>query len=147
VPNWLAYICYIIIPFLLTGLTLVISKELDASRIATMKSVEASNNDFLANYLAFFFVALSIDNTTTFLFILVLTILFVFFSRVSYFNPILLMFGYNFFYVVTNQDVKILLITKRKLKQPTTQETKVRIINDYTLLELKGDGDIREVKK
>jgi len=134
---WLTYLAYLTIPFLLTFISLGVCKLLAKSTINTVVSLETSNNDFLANYLAFFFVALSVTGMTTFWIVFGMTILFTFVSRVSYFNPIFLVFGYNFYYVYTGENVKVMLISKKKLKRPESIEPmSVRRINDYTFIEI-----------
>jgi hypothetical protein len=135
--SWLIYLLYTAIPFILGGIAVGISKLLAKSEIKKAISLETSNNDFLANYLAFFFVALSISDSMTFWIVLGMTVLFTFFSRVSYFNPVFLIFGFNFFYVHTGENVKVLLISRKKLRSPESFEaTSVRRINDYTFMEV-----------
>lgn len=135
--DWLIYFVYFFIPFLLTFIAIRICKLLSVSSMQKINSVETSNNDFLANYLAFFFVALSINRMNVFWFVFGMTVLFTFYSRVSYFNPVFLMFGFNFYYVHTNENVKVMLISRKKLKTPTTFESmNVRRINDYTFIEI-----------
>ena len=134
---WVTYVLYIITPFLLTFISLGISKLLSKSKINKITSIETSNNDFLANYLAFFFVALSINGTLTFYVVFGMTLLFTFVSRVSYFNPVLLVFGFNFYYIRTGENVKVMLISKTKLKDPQVfKPMSVTRINDYTFIEI-----------
>lgn len=134
--SFIIYLLYVFIPFILGFVSICISTLLSSSEIRKATSIETANNDFLANYLAFFFVALSINDMTTFWIVLIMTTLFTFFSRVSYFNPALLVFGFNFYYVQTDENVKIMLISKRKLRSPDTfSSMKVRRINDYTYME------------
>lgn len=134
--SFIIYLLYILIPFILGFTSIFISKLLSTSEIRKITSIETANNDFLANYLAFFFVALSIDDLTTFSIVLGMTTLFTFFSRVSYFNPIFLVFGFNFYYVHTGENIKIMLISKRKLRSPDEfSSMQVRRINDYTYME------------
>lgn len=135
--SFVIYLLYIFIPFILGFVSIFISKSLSTSEIRKVISIETANNDFLANYLAFFFVALSIDDLTTFWVVLIMTTLFTFFSRVSYFNPVFLVFGFSFYYVQTDEHVKIMLISKRKLRSPDEFSLmKVRRINDYTFMEI-----------
>jgi len=134
---WITYIAYILIPFILTFISLGICKLLSVSTLQKVTSIETSNNDFLANYLAFFFVALSVKEMPVFWVVFGMTILFTFFSRVSYFNPVFLIFGFNFYYVHTNENVKVMVISRKKLKSPNTFEAmNVRRINDYTFIEI-----------
>lgn len=134
---FLIYIGYVLIPVIFTGISLVLCSFLSTDKLSNVVEIETSNNDFLANYLAFFFVAISIDDITTFLVVFGLTIVFTFFSRVSYFNPIFLLFGYNFYYVKTSDGVKVMLISKVKLKDPSKfKAMNVKRINDYTYIEV-----------
>lgn len=134
--SFIIYLFYVFIPFILSFFSIFISKLLSSSEIRKVNSVETANNDFLANYLAFFFVALSVDDLTTFWIVLIMTTLFTFFSCVSYFNPVFLVFGFNFYYVHTGENVKIMLISKRKLRSPDEFfSMKVRRINEYTYME------------
>jgi len=134
---WVTYLAYILIPFILALFALGICKLLSVSTLQKVTSIETSNNDFLANYLAFFFVALSVKEIPVFWVVFGMTVLFTFFSRVSYFNPVFLIFGFNFYYVHTNENVKVMVISRKKLKSPTTFEAmNVRRINDYTFIEI-----------
>ena len=134
---WLIYIVYVLFPFILTCISLRICKLLARNSIKKIQSIEPLNNDFLATYLAFFFVALSIKGTITFWIVFGMTVLFTFVSRVSYFNPVLLVFGYNFYYIVTGENVKIMLISKQKLKAPNNFDHKdVGRINDYIFIDI-----------
>jgi hypothetical protein len=134
---WLLSICYLTIPFIVAFISLYLSKKLAPSNIKGIQSIEVSNNDFLANYLAFFFVALSVDDTLTFFVVFGVTIVFTFVSRVSYFNPVFLIFGYTFYYVVIQDNIKIMLISKQNIKTPKSiNEIQVRRINDYTFIEI-----------
>ncbi len=137
--KWITYLIYLSLPFLSTFISILLSKLLAKSSIQKINSIEPCNNDFLANYLAFFFVALSINDTngtTTFFVVFGLIVLFTFYSQVSYFNPVFLVFGFNFYYVHTNENVKIMLISKKKLKDPQSFEPILAgRINDYTFME------------
>lgn len=136
---WIILVVYILIPFIATGLAILLCKLLSSDSLSHAKRIETSNNDFLANYLSFFFVALSLDDKNMILFWVVfgMTVLFTFFSRVSYFNPMFLIFGFNFYYVETSDDVKVMLITRKKLKKPSDLNVSVvKRINDYTFIEI-----------
>ncbi len=114
---WVIWIpIYLSIPFIATGLSLLICSNLSNDDLQSITSIETSNNDFLANYLSFFFVALSVekDNMIAFWVVFGMTVLFTFYSRVSYFNPIFLIFGFDFYYVHTSDRVKVMLITRKK---------------------------------
>ena len=135
---WITCLIYLTVPFLLTLVSLRICKLLSKSKIPAVNSIEPANNDFLTGYLAFFFVALSIQTLTTFWVVFGMMFIFIFWSRVSFFNPIFLIYGYHPYYVTTKENVKIMLISKRKLKNPASFEPiTVRRINDYIFIEIK----------
>lgn len=137
IPDYLCYLVYIFFPFILSFIAIRLSKKLGSANLGEVQFVETSNNDFLSNYLAFFFVALSLTNWTTFFFCFVLTAFFTFYSRVSYFNPILLLYGYSFYYVHLGNQSKVMLITKQKIKSPKdiVENQQYKRINDYTFME------------
>lgn len=136
VPNYWSYLLYTALPFVFSFVCTRVSKKLGSANLGKVEFVETSNNDFLSNYLAFFFVALSLDNWAAFIFCFGLTALFVIYSRVSYFNPIFLIYGYNFYYVHLENKSKIMLITKQKIKSPLDvhENKQYRRINDYTFM-------------
>jgi hypothetical protein len=136
---WIIIVIYLSLPFIATGLALLLCKLLSSDHLTNAKSIETSNNDFLANYLSFFFVALSIDAKNMILFWVVfgMTLLFTFVSRVSYFNPMFLIFGFNFYYIETSDSVKVMLISRKKLKKPSDLDTTTaKRINNYTFIEI-----------
>lgn len=137
IPDYICYLVYISFPFISSFCAILLSNKLGRVNLGETKFIETSNNDFLSNYLAFFFVALSLTNWTTFFFCFGLTALFTFYSRVSYFNPILLLYGYSFYYVHLGNQSKVMLITKQKIKSPKdiVENQKYKRINDYTFME------------
>ena len=64
-------------------------------------------------------------------------VLFKFYSRVSYFNPLFIILGYNFYYAELNSGGEVLLITKKKIKQikQIDEHIKFKRINDFTFME------------
>jgi hypothetical protein len=142
-PDFVSYILYFLIPVLLTYLSLHMSRFLDNDSIEpdivgkpVIKEVEQANNAFLPSYLGYFFVALSVTYFDTLVFVFLLLFVFTFFSQTLYFNPLYLLFGYHFFYITTNTNVKIFIITKRKLKDPHNLSfPKLKRINDFTFID------------
>lgn len=133
--KWISMLIYIAIPFFFTKISLFLCNLLSEDKLEKVISIETSNNDFLANYLSFFFVALSVQSEEAFWLVFIMTLVFTFFSRVSYFNPVFLILCYNFYYITTAENVKIMLISKIKLKNPSSFEPMmVRRINDYTFI-------------
>jgi hypothetical protein len=94
-PNAVSYILYLLVPLLSTGLSILLSSRLgrDAFKQGEVANIEHANNSFLPSYLGYFFVALSIGNWETLVFVYAVLFTFTFLSQALYFNPLLLIFG------------------------------------------------------
>jgi hypothetical protein len=142
IPNYISYLIFFLTPVLLTLLSLPISKKLDGDNLeqtsgkSRIIEVEQANNSFLPSYLGYFFVALSISNSETLIFVFAILFIFTFFSQTLYFNPLFLLFGYHFYNLTTTNKVKIFLITKKILKDPSTINLPtLNRINNFTFID------------
>jgi len=107
----------------------------------TLTNIEPANDAFLPSYLGYFFVALSVPYIEIFFVVFGIIAIFIFYSRISYFNPIFFIFGFKFFYVTNSNNVKVLLITKKELK--TTESAsfnQLKRITNYTFIDTEGKG-------
>jgi len=70
-PNAVSYLLYVLVPVLLTGLSIVLSSKLgkDQFKKGEIESIEHANNSFLPSYLGYFFVALSVGSWETLWFV------------------------------------------------------------------------------
>lgn len=136
--GWYSYALYLFAIFAFCWVILWLTKFLACDEIekySRISVIEPANDAFLPSYLGFFFVAVTVPNLTTYFFVFSIIAVFIFFSRVSYFNPIFLLVMYKFFYVVIN-GTRILIITKKELKKPEdTFFPKIRRINNYTFID------------
>lgn len=137
-PNFISYIVYMLVVLLLTKLSIWISTKLgkDSFESGEILSIEYANNSFLPSYLGYFFVALSIGDLDTLLFVYALLFVFTFFSQALYFNPLFLVFGYNFYNLTTKNGAKIFLISKSEFKTPKSIEIEANRINNYTFIDM-----------
>ena len=141
-PALISYTLYFVIIILFTFAILLLIRFLDTDVIepGSLVSIEPANDAFLPSYLGYFFVALSVPNFEIFIAVFSIIGIFIFSSRISYFNPIFFLFRYYFYYVKTNDCNKILLISKRILKNPKKLSfNKIKRINDYTFIDIGGD--------
>ena len=141
IDNGYSYTIYVLVLLLINAFSLWVMKFLgnDSLQAASVVSIESANDAFLPSYLGYFFVALSVNDLQMFLFVFGIISIFIFFSRISYFNPILFLYGYHFYYVVTESGVKILVISKMKLKKREDAEFQsLKRINDYTFIDVRG---------
>ncbi|MDR3584928.1 MAG: hypothetical protein P4L59_06325 [Desulfosporosinus sp.] len=139
-PRWISYIIFICIPILLTGISLLLTHFLSDDNIeGNIRDVEQANNAFLPSYLGYFFVALSVPYCETLIFTFSILFVFTYFSQTLYFNPLFLLWGYQFYYITTENNVKIFLISKKLIR--STQGLsfpKLKRINNFTFIDMGG---------
>lgn len=138
IPHYLLNVCLLLIPALLTGLSIRLSGKLgkDSFDAGEVTSIEYANNAFLPSYLGYFFVALSVPNLETLIFVYVILFAFTYCSQALYFNPLFLIFGFKFYNVTTSEGTVIFLISKKEYRSPAEVViAETRRINGYTFLE------------
>jgi hypothetical protein len=137
-PNVISYAAYLLVPILLTGLSILLSSKLsrDCFQSGTIVSIEHANNSFLPSYLGYFFVALSVGNGETLAFVYIVLFVFTYLSQALYFNPLFLLFGFEFYNITTKNGAAIFLISRQQFKTPgdINISTAYRI-NNYTFIE------------
>jgi superfamily I DNA and/or RNA helicase len=136
--NLSSYIFYFICIILLSMISIYLIDLLSDDSIEedTLTNIEPANDAFLPSYLGYFFVALSIPNIEMFFVVFGIIAIFIYYSKISYFNPLFFIFGFKFFYVINSNNVKILLITKKELK--TTESASfshLKRITNYTFID------------
>lgn len=137
-PNIVSYVIYFLVPVISTGLSISLSSRLgkDEFKPGEVASIEHANNSFLPSYLGYFFVALSIANWETLGFVYAVLFVFTYRSQALYFNPLFLLFGYEFYNITTKNGTAIFLISREEYKKPAEIEISVAYrINNYTFIE------------
>lgn len=138
--TYLASVGLVLIPVALTRVSIWLCNGLGRDKFETgsIRSIEYANNAFLPSYLGYFFVALSVPNLGTLVFVYFILFLFTFFSQALYFNPLFLLFGYKFYNARTMSGTSIFLISKQNFRVPADAniESACRI-NSFTFLEQK----------
>lgn len=129
---------YLLIPIFLTWLSIFLSSFLgkDSFEVGKIKTIEHANNSFLPSYLGYFFVALSVSNGETLLFVYGVLFVFTFLSQALYFNPLFLLFRFEFYNITTTNGASIFLISRHVYKVPSEINIDVAFrINNYTYIE------------
>jgi len=137
-PNTYSFLIYLLVPILLTWLSIILCPMLgsDDFKKGSITNIEHANNSFLPSYLAYFFVALSINNWETLAFVYGILFVFTFLSQALYFNPLFLLFRFEFYNITTTNAVAIFLISRKHYKTPADIEIKTaHRINNYTYIE------------
>ena len=132
-------ILYTLLPIILTYLCIKLSSFLQNDRTnINLERIELANDAYLPSYLGYFFVALSIPtkDTTTLFFIFFIIFIFIFCSQALYYNPLFLIFGYKFYYVINSKKMKIFIISKREINGDVNLIFEnLKRINDYTFID------------
>ncbi len=114
--KWRSILAYMLIPALLALICIILSDLLPTDSIeGGIESIELANDTLLPTYLGYFFIALSVPKCRTIIVLISgLLIIFLFFSQNLYFNPVFLLLGYKFYYVKSQNRLRILIITREK---------------------------------
>lgn len=131
----------ILVPIIISGISLILFKNfrLSKEKLDSIKMVELVDNNFLPVYLGYFFVALSINNKYTLLFVYVLVFIFVYLSQSQYFNPVFLLLRYHFYSIETTNRTRIFIIYKGRVIRNPDEITSLVLnrINDTTYIVIK----------
>lgn len=149
-PSFTSYFLYMLITIILTWFSIYLSPRLgkDTFESGEILSIEYANNSFLPSYLGYFFVALSINNLETLFFIYIILFIFTFLSQALYFNPLFLIFRFNFYNVTNRNGVSFFLISRRSFRKPGQVALTASRINNYTYIEgINGELRTSESKK
>ena len=98
-------------------------------------SVENVNNQFLPVYLGYIFVTFSISDIYWFVFIYLFIIALLASSRLIYFNPLFLCFGYSFYKVHTINGISCYVLSNRIIMEDKVHFTNLKRLNNMTFLE------------
>lgn len=136
-----SYFVYVFAPIVMSGFCIWLSRFLGDDIISGgVLDVECANDASLPSYLGYFFVALSINDWDTLIWVGVLLLIFTFFSRTSYFNPLFLLFGYKFYYVTVKGKIKFSIISRGDIfKIEGLAFEKLKRINNYTFIDREID--------
>lgn len=136
--NYVSYFIYLLIPVMLTWFSVFLCPRLgrDEFEAGSIVSIEHANNSFLPSYLGYFFVALSIGGWEALFFVYGVLFVFTFLSQALYFNPLFLLFRFEFYNIVTSDGAAVFLISRKRYKLPSSVIIgKAYRINNYTFIE------------
>ena len=97
------------------------------SLMLPVQKVSSANKDYLPVYLSYFFVSLSIPGTVQegvvyVVLVVFILIIWIFTSLTTsyYFNPLLLLIGYKFYNVTSNNGIELFVISRRMIRKNDT---------------------------
>ena len=135
------------IPLLLSLMFVLLSKAVspkDSLRLPAQK-VSSANKDYLPVYLSYFFVSLSIPGSVQEGIVYEVLIVFVFIiwiftslTTTYYFNPLLLLMGYKFYNVISNNGIELFIISRRVIRKNETNITfpKLKKLTELVYIEI-----------
>lgn len=110
-------VCIIaIVAFTLVCIRLSAKLNLNELKVGAVRNVSLYNASEMPTFLGYFFVALSIpkDEIAIAAIVFAIILVFVFKSETLCYNPILLIFGYNYYMIEKNDGSRILIVTRQK---------------------------------
>jgi len=132
-------IIYIIAILLFTYVCLKGMKLLPNDSLEGIQDISLANDTYMSSYLGYFFVALSISDGdwVTFGVVFVVVNIFTFFSQSLYFNPLFLLFGFNFYYVTSRNQIRIFIISRKKdiRKADEVSFNNLKKVNEFTFID------------
>lgn len=140
VPLIASCLLYFLIAIEIARISIFLTRFLESDVISegSISSIESANDLYLPVYLGYFFIALSIQDYTVFLFVFGIIYILTLYSNITYFNPLYFIFGYRFYYAISSNNIKILLITQQHLKKPAEVSFEsLKRINDFTFISIK----------
>lgn len=142
IPRWGMGILLLIVPVALSWVSLIIAGKLSTDSLPDCGESTLADNEFLPVYLGYFFVALSVPDNLTMLFLYIIVFIFTYLSQTQYFNPLYLLFGYHYYHVVTNQGTHVFIIARRDVirNRKDISFAQLKRINNTTYLAIKGDN-------
>ena len=130
----------LIASIVITMIGLKLSKKLDCDDLNDYSELELVDNEGLSIYLAYFFVALSVDNLVIMGIVYAIIFAFTFITQATYYNPLFIIFNYHFYKGVTVNGVRHNLIIKGDIINNTkTMPKRARRINNTTFISEKED--------
>lgn len=126
-------------PFLLTILWLWTARWFSVDNIVGgCVDIEEAHNDFLANYLGYVFIGVGVDDSLVLVMVYVIIFVLTFAVQSKCFNPVLLIFGYKYYDVITSEGTKVFVVTRRNLRTPDEVEfDNLRRINNMSYIEIR----------
>ena len=104
-----------------------------------IQQISIATDGYITTFLGLFFVALSTPakDGTTFWVVFIILNVFIYNSQTIFFNPLLCLFGYNFYEIHTDIGTRVYVITQEKNIKGTSglEFPQLRKINEFTYLD------------
>ena len=103
------------------------------------QDIEEANNDFLSNYLGYFFIGIGLDKLETLVIMYIIIFVFTCVSQNKYYNPLLLLFGYKYYNATICGGTKVFVISKKDIRNPKDADFScIRRISNMSYIDVGG---------
>lgn len=138
-PNWLSYAfflaCVVLSSLVVVGRFKSLNDKIDLE-VNQINNISPTGDNFVASFFAYIFLGLSINNCYMLAVIFITLVIMCLSTQMYLYNPLFILFGYNYFYIKTTSGLTIILLTKRKFKLNEKEDLKgIRRLNDYTYID------------
>ena len=138
-PMVVAAILYIAFLSLIAFISLQLTRKLEKDEVVECLTFDLADNEYLPVYLGYFFVALSINDIYTLLFIYAMVWALTALLN-TYFNPVFIVFKYHYYQVTTSTNTQLFVICKSNERNPQNVKfDDLRRINNRTYISHGGN--------
>lgn len=101
------------------------------------QDIEESQNDFLADYLGYFFIGIGVEDVGILFLMYFIIYIFTFTSQSKLFNPLLLLLGYKYYNITTLEGTKLFLISRKSFRNASEVDLNgLRRINNMSYIDV-----------
>ena len=139
IPTWFFGIILIMIPIILSGMCLLLTSSFSRDTFENCSDLKGVSHIFLPIYFVYILIGFGAGNLSQLIFGYLFVLGIVWASQTQCFNPVFLLFGYSFYETKSDKGTNIMLITRRKLRNPEDVSfDNLRRINDSTFIAWKN---------
>lgn len=137
IPPLIFGIILLFVPVILSLLSIFIARFLGDDSLQKCQEYSLADNEFLPTYLGYFFLSVSISETSTMIVVYLIVFVFTYLSQTQYFNPLYLLFGYHYYHILTPQGTRVFVIARGKVirNKENIVFNHLKRINDTTYIE------------
>lgn len=127
----------LLIPVVFSLLSIYFAKFLDDDALLKCQEYSLADNEFLPTYLGYFFLSVSITETSTMIVVYLIVFVFTYLSQTQYFNPLYLLFGYHYYHILTPLGTRVFVIARGKVirNKENISFEHLKRMNDTTYIE------------
>lgn len=136
-----AYLILLFLVFLPFFILYIFNKYIREDENITIQTIRPAEANYIPTYIGYFVIATSINSACAFYIISLIIAVLIYFTKMFYFNPMLLFAGYQYYEVVDSNGANIVLITRIRNIKIATKLQNLKRLNNYTFIGGKEEVD------